>query len=105
MVVEPAAVSRPRWQMRSPEASPSPEISMLLSTRVWHRANRVDAIGAAAICLHVALARSADAQASPPAFVTSSEYVTTRDGTRLAVDVHLPSSRAAGERLPALLEL
>ena len=39
------------------------------------------------------------------AVVTTSEYVTTRDGTRLAVDVHLPASRAPGDRVPALLEL
>ena len=48
---------------------------------------------------------SAPAQPAAPAVVTTSQYITTRDGTRLAVDVHLPSARAAGERLPALLEL
>ncbi len=49
-----------------------------------------------------------DAQApSPPAadHVTTSEYVTMRDGTRIAVDVHLPAARPAGARLPALLEI
>lgn len=32
-------------------------------------------------------------------------HVPAKDGTRLAVDVHLPPGHAAGERLPALLEL
>ncbi|MGH7695603.1 MAG: hypothetical protein ACRENH_11520, partial [Gemmatimonadaceae bacterium] len=45
------------------------------------------------------------AQQQPPDVVTTSEYVRTRDGTRIAVDVHLPKTRAAGERMPALLEL
>ena len=36
---------------------------------------------------------------------TTSEYITMRDGTRIAVDVHLPTTRAPDERLPALLEL
>jgi len=35
--------------------------------------------------------------------VTTSEYLTTKDGTRLAVDVHLPSGREPGSSLPALL--
>jgi putative CocE/NonD family hydrolase len=45
------------------------------------------------------------AQQLPPDVVTTSGYVRTRDGTRIAVDVHLPKTLAAGERLPALLEL
>lgn len=36
---------------------------------------------------------------------TTSHYLTTRDGTRLAVDVHLPASREAGREIPALLVL
>ncbi len=35
----------------------------------------------------------------------SSYYVTTADGTRLAVDVYLPPDRAVGDTHPALLEL
>ncbi len=35
----------------------------------------------------------------------SSFYVTTRDGTRLAVDVALPGDRTPGAKLPALIEL
>jgi putative CocE/NonD family hydrolase len=45
------------------------------------------------------------AQATAPVAVTTSEYVTTRDGTRLAVDVHLPASLSPGQQVPALLEL
>jgi predicted acyl esterase len=56
------------------------------------------------ITVLLALATVLVAQAAPPA-VTTSEYIATRDGTRLAVDVHLPATRAPGERLPALLEL
>ena len=63
------------------------------------------AIVVATLASHLALGASLAAQQATPAVVTTSEYVTTRDGTRLAVDVHLPSTRAAGERLPALLEL
>ena len=44
------------------------------------------------------------AQATPPAIVTTAEYLTTRDGTRIAVDVHLPADRPAGARLPAVIE-
>ena len=47
---------------------------------------------------------SVSAQPATPGVVTTSEYVTSRDGTRLAVDVHLPTTRAPGERLPALIE-
>jgi len=36
---------------------------------------------------------------------TTSHYLTTRDGTRLAADVHLPVSREAGRKIPALLVL
>lgn len=53
----------------------------------------------------VAMAAPTAAQQAATDVVTTSEYVRTRDGTRLAVDVHLPKTRAAGERLPALLEL
>ncbi len=69
---------------------------------IFHAAR---AVFVAALVSQIALAASLAAQQTPPAVVTTSEYVTTRDGTRLAVDVHLPSTRAAGERLPALLEL
>ncbi len=37
--------------------------------------------------------------------VTSSYYVPARDGTRLALDVHLPAGRADGEKHPVLLVL
>jgi len=60
---------------------------------------------AAAITLQLATALSLPAQQSAVDVVTTLEYVRTRDGTRLAVDVHLPKTRAEGERLPALLEL
>ncbi len=59
----------------------------------------------AAIGLQLAAAVSLPAQQAAVDVITTSEYVRTRDGTRLAVDVHLPKTRAAGERLPALLEL
>jgi len=36
---------------------------------------------------------------------TTSTYVPMPDGTRLAVDVHLPAEHATGERLPTLMEL
>jgi putative CocE/NonD family hydrolase len=43
---------------------------------------------------------------SPTEFPTfSSYYVPMQDGTRLAVDVHLPVSREPGDEFPALLEL
>lgn len=58
-----------------------------------------------AVAIFLAAAVALPAQQAAPAVVTTSQYVTTRDGTRLAVDVHLPSTRAAGERLPAVLEL
>lgn len=45
------------------------------------------------------------ASAPPAEVVTTSEYVTMRDGTRIAVDAHLPANRQAGQRLPALLEI
>jgi putative CocE/NonD family hydrolase len=45
------------------------------------------------------------AQGAAAEFVTTSEYVTMRDGTRLAVDVHLPSTRQRDQRLPALFEI
>lgn len=67
------------------------------------RAGRAIVVGA--LASQIALAASLAAQQTPPAIVTTSEYAPTRDGTRLAVDVHLPSTRTAGERLPALLEL
>ena len=35
---------------------------------------------------------------------TSSLYVPTRDGTRLAVDIHLPGNRKADAKLPCLIE-
>jgi putative CocE/NonD family hydrolase len=57
------------------------------------------------IVLHLALAATLVAQGTSADVVTTSEYITTRDGTRLAVDVHLPASRAPGTRLPAVLEL
>jgi len=34
-----------------------------------------------------------------------SQYVTVRDGTKLAVDVHLPGTETTGERFPAILVL
>ena len=37
------------------------------------------------------------------AIETTSEYLTAKDGTRLAVDVHLPASREPGAKLPALV--
>ena len=43
--------------------------------------------------------------AAGPGVETTSQYVPTRDGTRLAVDVHLPEKRDNEERLPALLTL
>ncbi len=58
-----------------------------------------------AIVIHLAAAPALAAQQAAVDVVTTSEYVRTRDGTQLAVDVHLPKTRAAGERLPALLEL
>ena len=58
-----------------------------------------------AIALLVAMAAPSLAQQAATDVVTTSEYVRTRDGTRIAVDVHLPRARAAGERVPALLEL
>ena len=36
---------------------------------------------------------------------SSSYYVTTKDGTRLAVDVYLPTDRTPGDRHPTLLQL
>ena len=40
-----------------------------------------------------------------PAVETTSVYVPMRDGTRIAVDVHLPADRGDDARFPALLEL
>ena len=57
------------------------------------------------IVMQLALAASLVVQGTAVDVVTTSEYITARDGTRLAVDVHLPASRAPGTRLPALLEL
>lgn len=37
------------------------------------------------------------------ASVRTSRYLTMRDGTRVAVDVHLPADLRAGERLPAIV--
>lgn len=45
------------------------------------------------------------AQDGPTPLTTTSEYITTRDGTRIAVDVHLPATGGAGRRWPALLEI
>lgn len=66
----------------------------------------------ASLLLPAAAAAPLPAQApAPPAaavaveHVTTSEYVAMRDGTRIAVDVHLPAARPAGGRLPALLEV
>ncbi len=50
------------------------------------------------------VAQSAGAAPAAAEYVTTSEYLTTRDGTRLAVDVHLPATRAPGQRLPVLIE-
>ncbi len=58
-----------------------------------------------AIALLVAMAAPSLAQQAATDVVTTSEYVRTRDGTRIAVDVHLPTNRGAQEKLPALLEL
>ena len=57
------------------------------------------------LVIQLAFAAVLVAQGSSAEFVTTSEYVTTRDGTRIAVDVHLPSARQQGQRLPAVLEL
>jgi putative CocE/NonD family hydrolase len=54
---------------------------------------------------HFVLAASLLVQATTSDAVTTAEYVTTRDGTRIAVDVHLPTTRQPGQKLPALLEL
>ncbi|MGQ0649132.1 MAG: hypothetical protein ACT4P7_16370 [Gemmatimonadaceae bacterium] len=54
-------------------------------------------------CL-LAVAAPLRAQTTPPGVTTTSEYVTTHDGTRLAVDVHLPHPSGSNTRLPALLE-
>src|SRR5690349_4183267 len=50
-------------------------------------------------------ANQAPPEASTPSYTTASYYVPMRDGVRLAVDVHLPSTRGPNDRLPALLEL
>jgi hypothetical protein len=50
-------------------------------------------------------ANPAPPAATVPSYTTASYYVPMRDGVRLAVDVHLPSTRAQNDRLPALLEL
>jgi putative CocE/NonD family hydrolase len=56
------------------------------------------------ILIHLAvLAITACSAPEIPAF--SSYYVTMRDGTRLAVDVHLPQDREPGDEHAALLEL
>ncbi|HJU73569.1 MAG TPA: CocE/NonD family hydrolase, partial [Gemmatimonadaceae bacterium] len=65
---------------------------------------RLAATCAATLALQLSVTSPAVAQQAAPVAVTTSEYVTTRDGTRLAVDVHLPSTRTAVARLPALLE-
>jgi len=59
----------------------------------------------AAIAFQFGAVAAVAAQQPATDVITTSEYVRTRDGTRIAVDVHLPRNRAAGERLPALLEL
>ena len=63
------------------------------------------AVVAAVLAIQTLLTPSLAAQQLPADVVTTSEYVRTRDGTRIAIDVHLPRSRAEGERIPALLEL
>src|SRR5690606_36537667 len=50
-------------------------------------------------------ASAAPAPPTPPPHTTTSHYVPMRDGTRIAVDVHLPVGRPATEKFPALLEL
>ena len=45
------------------------------------------------------------AQTNDARYTVTSEYITTRDGTRLAVDVFLPGGRTSDAWLPALLEL
>lgn len=62
-------------------------------------------LAARVLALLVAAAPSLNAQAAAPSYFTSSEYVATRDGTQLAVDIHVPSGGGAGIRYPALLEL
>src|SRR5512134_695707 len=51
----------------------------------------------------ILLAGSLHAQA-PVEVHTTSEYISTRDGTRLAVDVHLPNDVTPGAKLPVLVE-
>jgi hypothetical protein len=59
----------------------------------------------AALVAQIAFSTSLVAQQLSPDVVTTSQYVRMRDGTRIAVDIHLPTTRAEGERVPALLEL
>jgi putative CocE/NonD family hydrolase len=56
----------------------------------------------AAIVVQLTVTLALLAQQAAVDVVTSSEYVRARDGTRIAVDVHLP--KGAQERLPALIE-
>jgi len=69
-----------------------------------HASGRLGALAAAAPLAALLVGASAPPPATPLAD-TSSHYLTTRDGTRLAADVHLPAGRTTGQRLPALLEL
>jgi uncharacterized protein len=48
---------------------------------------------------------AAPAAAPAPGYTTASLLVPMRDGVRLAVDVHRPSSRGPEDKLPAVLEL
>jgi putative CocE/NonD family hydrolase len=54
------------------------------------------------LLLLVAFPWSASAQVP---YELSSAYVPMKDGTRIAVDVYLPTDRQPGERLPAIMEL
>lgn len=61
------------------------------------------------VCFVAWVAASAGGQDQPkttPAgyAANSSQYVTARDGTRIAIDVWLPKQLAAGERFPALMK-
>ncbi len=66
-------------------------------------------VGVASALFVLTLGVTAAANRSSPgarqAVESRAYYVTTEDGTRIAVDVTLPSARAASDRHPALLEL
>lgn len=66
---------------------------------------RVFMVATLIVPVSVLTGQGAAAGAPPDEGITTSTYITTRDGTRLAVDVHLPRNRRADERVPALLEL